>query len=142
VYVDGVIPEDGVPGWNGFPAQRQKDMLAGAEKLGGLRIPAPDPALWGVTGEDDAAWLRACCSPHPVKTMLDAPRLTDAWKSVPTKHYILACAHPNPRFEAHYKWAQGQAGWTSEMMFGGHDLMVTQANELSAALQRVATKHP
>ena len=139
VYVDALIPEDGVPGWNGFPVQRQKDMLAGAEQLGGLRIPPPDPSLWGVTSPDDVAWLRACCAPHPIKTMFDAPRLTQAWKAVPTKHYILAGANPNPRFEAHYQWAQAQAGWTSEVIVGGHDLMVTQPGELSAALQRLAT---
>jgi pimeloyl-ACP methyl ester carboxylesterase len=139
VYVDALIPEDGVPGWNGFPEQRQRDLLAGAEQLGGLRIPPPDPALWGVTSPDDVAWLRACCAPHPIKTMFDAPRLTQAWTVVPTKHYILAGAHPNPRFEAHYQWAQAQAGWTSEVIVGGHDLMVTQPDELSAALQRVAT---
>jgi pimeloyl-ACP methyl ester carboxylesterase len=141
VYVDAVIPEDGVPGWHGFPEQRQQDMLAEAKKLGGLRIPAPDPALWGVTNEDDAAWLRACCSPHPIKTMHDAPQLTHAWQTVPKKHYILAGAHRNPRFEAHYKWAQDQAGWTCEVIAGGHDLMVTHPNELAAALQRVATMH-
>jgi pimeloyl-ACP methyl ester carboxylesterase len=139
VYVDALIPEDGVPGWNGFPEQRQRDLLAGAEQLGGLRIHPPDPALWGVTSPDDVAWLRACCTPHPIKTMFDAPRLTQAWMAVPTKHYILAGAHPNPRFEAHYQWAQVQAGWTSEVIVGGHDLMVTQPDELSAALQRVAT---
>jgi pimeloyl-ACP methyl ester carboxylesterase len=141
VYVDAVIPEDGVPGWNGFPEPRQLDMLAGAQKLGGLRIPAPDPALWGVTNAGDAAWLRACCSPHPIKTMLDAPQLTQAWQTVSTKHYILAGAHPNPRFKAHYSWVQDQAGWTSEVMDGGHDLMVTHPNELVVALQRVASMH-
>jgi len=141
VYVDAVIPEDSVPGWSGFPEQRQKDMRAGAEQLGGLRIPPPDPALWGVTSEEDAAWLRACCSPHPIKTMLDAPRLTQAWTAISTKHYILAGSRPNPRFEAHYTWVRTQAGWTSEVIAGGHDLMVTQPNELSAALQRIATLH-
>jgi pimeloyl-ACP methyl ester carboxylesterase len=139
VYVDALIPEDGVPGWNGFPEQRQKDLLAGAEQFGGLRIPPPDPSLWGVTSKDDVEWLRACCSPHPIKTMRDAPRLTQAWQAVPTKHYILAGAQPNPRFEAHYEWTQVQTGWTSEVIMGGHDLMVTRADELSAALHRVST---
>jgi pimeloyl-ACP methyl ester carboxylesterase len=141
VYVDAVIPENGVPGWNGFPEQRQQAMLAEAEKLGGLRIPAPDPAMWGVTDADDAAWLRACCSPHPLKTMRDAPQLTHAWQTVPRKHYILAGAHRNPRFEAHYKQVQGQTGWTCEVMDGGHDLMVTHPNKLVVALQRVAEMH-
>ena len=139
VYVDAVIPEDGVPGWDSFPDQRKKDMLAGAEKLGGLRVPPPDPAIWGVTNADDAAWLRACCSPHPIKSMYDAPRPTQAWQAVRIKHYILAGAHTNPRFLAHYTAVQNQSGWTSEVITGGHDLMVTEPKALSESLQRVAT---
>ena len=138
VYVDAVIPENGVPGWESFPDQRKKDMLLGAEKLGGLRVPPPDPAVWGVTNEDDAAWLRACCSPHPIKSMYDAPSLTQAWQAVGIKHYILAGAHMNPRFLAHYHAVQNQSGWTSEVIPGGHDLMITEPNVLSDALQRVA----
>jgi hypothetical protein len=71
--------------------------------------------------------------------MLDAPKLTQAWHTVSTKHYILAGSRINPRFEAHYSWAQGQAGWTCEIIDGSHDLMVTHPYELTAALQRVAS---
>jgi pimeloyl-ACP methyl ester carboxylesterase len=110
VYVDAVIPEHGVPGWDSFPDQRKKDMLAGAEKLGGLRVPPPDPAMWGVTNEEDAAWLRASCSPHPIKSMYDTPRLTQAWQAVRIKHYILAGVHANPRFLAHFHAVQTQTG--------------------------------
>lgn len=139
VYVDAVIPEDGVPGWDSFPDQRKKDMLAGAEKLDGLRVPPPDPAMWGVTNEEDAAWLRACCSPHPIKSMYDTPRLAQDWQAVRIKHYILAGAHANPRFLAHFNAVQTQSGWTSEVIAGGHDLMITEPNQLSEALQRVST---
>ncbi len=139
VYVDAVIPEDGVPGWDSFPEQRKREMLAGAQKLGGLRVPPPDPAMWGISNEDDAAWLRACCSAHPIKSMYDKPQLKQAWQAVGIKHYIVAGAHPNPRFLAHYHAVQNQPGWTSEVIAGGHDLMVTEPNALTAALQRVAT---
>lgn len=138
VYVDAVIPEQGVPGWAGFPDQRKADMLAGASALGGHRVPPPDPSLWGVAEAEDLAWLRACCTPHPLKTMHDLPQLGQAWRTVPTKHYILAGAQMNPRFCAHYKAAQSQSDWTTEVIDGGHDLMVTHPTELSMALERVA----
>ena len=138
VYVDGVIPETGVSGWLGFPEQRRSDMLAGAKKLGGGRIPPPDPSIWGVTEAQDVAWLRALCSPHPLKTMQDVPQLGQAWTHVRTKHYILAGMNNNPRFRAHYNTAQSQADWTTEVIDGGHDLMVTHPYELSTALNRVA----
>jgi hypothetical protein len=91
-----------------------------------------------VTEAEDLAWLRACCSPHPLKTMHDAPQLGQAWKSVPSKHYILAGAQMNPRFLAHYKSAKSQPDWTTEVIDGGHDLMVTHPNELGTALDRIA----
>ncbi len=138
VYVDGVIPEDGVSGWMAFPEQRRSDMLAGAKKLGGQRIPSPDPSIWGVTEAQDVAWLRALCSPHPLKTMLDVPQLGQAWTRVRIKHYILAGMNNNPRFRSHFNSAQSQDDWTTEVIDGGHDLMVTHSNELSNALDRVA----
>lgn len=138
VYVDAIIPEDGLPGWDGFTEQRKADMLAGARSLGGHRVPPPDPSVWGVTQAEDLAWLRACCTPHPLKTMHDAPQLGQAWKSVPAKHYILAGAQMNPRFLAHYNSAQSQSDWTTEVIDGGHDLMVTHPAELSMALDRIA----
>jgi pimeloyl-ACP methyl ester carboxylesterase len=138
VYVDAIIPENGLPDWDGFTEQRKADMLAGARTLGGHRVPPPDPSVWGVTAAEDLAWLRACCSPHPLKTMHDAPELGQAWKSVPSKHYILAGGQPNPRFLAHYHAAESQSDWTTEVIDGGHDLMVTHPNELSTALDRIA----
>ncbi len=140
VYVDAIIPEDGVPGWDGFPEHRKADMLAEAKHLGGQFVPPPDPSIWGITEAEDVAWLRACCSPHPIKTMHDVPRLQQVWKSVRSKHYILAGAQINPRFLAYYNSAQSQPDWTTEVINGSHDLMVTHPIELSLALDRVASK--
>jgi hypothetical protein len=70
--------------------------------------------------------------------MHDLPQLGQAWRTVPTKHYILAGAQMNPRFSAHYKAAQSQSDWTTEVIAGGHDLMVTHPIELSMALDRIA----
>lgn len=137
VYVDAIIPQDGVPGWLGFPEQRRQAMLQGAESLGGHRVPPPDPSVWGVTQVEDVDWLRSCCSPHPLKTMHDVPRFGQHWLSVPIKHYVLAGAQMNPRFVEHFDWAKQQADWSTEVIDGGHDLMVTHSKELSDALERI-----
>jgi hypothetical protein len=138
VYIDAIIPENGVSGWDGFPAQRKTEMLAGAQSLGGQRVPPPDPSIWGVKDADDMAWLRACCTPHPLKTMHDRPRLGSAWQSVRVKHYVLAGGQANPRFQAYYDAVKCQPDWTTEVIAGGHDLMVTHPNEVRQALDRVA----
>jgi pimeloyl-ACP methyl ester carboxylesterase len=138
VYVDAVIPQAGVPGWEGFPPERQKQMLQGAEALGGWRVPPPDPTAWGIENEADLQWLRACCSPHPIKTMRDVPQIRGAWQSVRTKHYILAGAKPNPRFVAHHHAVSTQTDWSTETIMGSHDLMVTHPSELANSLEKIA----
>jgi pimeloyl-ACP methyl ester carboxylesterase len=65
VYVDAVIPENGVAGWDGFSEQRQKAMLESAAIFGGERVPPPDPSIWGITEPADLEWARTCCTPHP-----------------------------------------------------------------------------
>lgn len=140
VYVDAIIPEHGVPGWDGFPEQRRIDMQLGAQTLGGHRVPAPDPSVWGITADEDLAWLRACCTPHPLKTMHDVPNLGQAWKRVPTKHYILAGKHINPRFQAYFDAVKGEPDWTTEIIEGSHDLMVTHSQQLSVALNHISEK--
>lgn len=138
VYVDAIIPEDQVSSWNHFPPERKESMLSGAAQWGGLRVPPPDPAVWGITNEQDRAWLQACCTPHPLKTMQDAPHVSQAWQAVRRKHYVLAGTHGHPRFVHHHQSVQGQAGWTTEVIAGGHELMVTHPQELATSLQRVA----
>lgn len=138
VYVDAVIPENGVAGWDGFPEERQQAMLAGAARLGGMRVPPPDPSAWGITAPDDLEWVRTCCTPHPIKTMYDLPRLGRSWQTVARKHYILAGAHGNPRFISHHAALMQHPDWTTLVIDGGHDLMVTEPARLSDALLQVA----
>jgi pimeloyl-ACP methyl ester carboxylesterase len=140
VYVDAVIPESGVPGWVGFPSERREQMLNGAQTLGGWRVPPPDPSIWGINNEADLRWLRQCCSPHPIKTMRDAPQLTGTWQSIRTKHYILAGAQPNPRFVTHHHAVSKQADWSTETIMGGHDLMITHSVELADSLGQIAQR--
>lgn len=139
VYVDALVPEHGQRGWDGFPPERQVAMRQGAQTLDGLRVPAPDPRLWGITDPADLAWARACVTPHPIKTMFDEPVVTGRWRDVPRKHYVLAGAHRNPRFVAHHAAAAGDSAWTTAVIDGPHDLMVTHPDALARELLAAAS---
>lgn len=137
-YVDAIIPEHGQRGWDGFAPERQQAMQRAAAALGGTRVPPPDPASWGITDPADLAWVRACVTPHPIKTMFDAPLISGRWRNVQRKHYVLAGAHRGPRFVAHHGAVSNQPGWTTAVIDGGHDLMVTHPAALAHELLNAA----
>ena len=135
IYLDAVIPTDGVPGWQGFPPERQAAMLAGAQGLDGLRVPPPDPAIWGfVRGTPAHQDLQQRLTPHPLKTMMDVPRLSGRWQSVPRKHYLLAAGPPVSRFSNVHAALTKEPGWTTAVVTGGHEMMWTHPRELAATL--------
>ncbi len=131
VYLDAVIPTDGVPGWQGFPPERQAQMLAGAERWGGLQVPPPDPSIWGF-GPDSAdhRFLQQRLTPHPLKTMMDIPRITGRWKQVVIKCYLLAGGPPPSRFAHHHAACQEEPGWVTAVVPGGHEMMWTHPQQL------------
>jgi pimeloyl-ACP methyl ester carboxylesterase len=135
VYVDAVIPTDGVAGWHGFPPERQAQMLSGARRLGGLLVPPPDPSIWGFAPDSPVhRELRERLTPHPLKTMMDIPRITGRWRQVRHKCYLLAAGPPASRFAHHHAEVAGQPDWTAAVVPGGHEAMWTHPHELATAL--------
>lgn len=135
IYLDAVIPIDGVPGMESFPPERQAAMRAGAQTLGGLRVPPPDPSIWGFEpGTPEHRQLQERLTPHPLKVMTEAPNISGRWLSVPHKHYLLAAGPPASRFaDLHAQRARDPA-WTTGLVTGGHEMMWTHPRELAAAL--------
>jgi pimeloyl-ACP methyl ester carboxylesterase len=143
IYLDAVIPTNGVPGWQGFPRERQEAMLASAQGLDGLRVPPPDPALWGfVPGTPAHQELQRRLTPHPIKTMMDAPRISGRWQSVPRKNYLLAAGPPPSRFSDLHAALAHEPGWTTALVTGGHEMMWTHPHELAAALLSIINASP
>jgi pimeloyl-ACP methyl ester carboxylesterase len=143
VYLDAVIPTDGIPDWQGFPLERQAAMLAGARSLDGLRVPPPDPALWGLEpGTPAHQELQQRLTPHPIKTMMDVPRLSGRWQSVRCKHYLLAAGPPKSRFSDVHAALTQQPGWKTALVTGGHEAMWTHPDELAASLRPMLDGNP
>ena len=69
VYLDALVLENGQTSFGRLPddvvAERKK--LA-AESSGGVSLPPPTPASFGVTDPADAAWLNERLTPHPFGT--------------------------------------------------------------------------
>ncbi|KNZ31518.1 MAG: hypothetical protein AD742_16065 [Methylibium sp. NZG] len=140
IYLDAVIPVDGVAGLAGFPPERQAAMLAGAQAQGGLGVPPPDPSIWGFdSGTPEHRYLQQRLTPHPLKAMTDAPRISGRWLSVPRKHYLLAAGPPASRFARLHAERAGDPAWTTGLVAGGHEMMWTHPQELSAALLALAS---
>jgi hypothetical protein len=111
-------------------------MLAGAASLDGHRVPPPDPSIWGFErGTPEHRQLQQRLTPHPLKTMMDAPRIAGHWQRVRTKCYLLAAGPPPSRFAHHHASVAAQAGWTTTVVPGGHEMMWTHPEELAASLR-------
>jgi pimeloyl-ACP methyl ester carboxylesterase len=135
VYLDAPIPADGVPDWEGFPSERRQAMLAGARTLDGLRVPPPDPSIWGLEpGTAAHRELRERLTPHPIRTMTDVPRLAGHWRRVERKCHLLAAGPPPSRFRALHDSLSAEPGWRTSTVPGGHEMMWTHPRELAAAL--------
>jgi pimeloyl-ACP methyl ester carboxylesterase len=142
VYLDALIPSDGVPDWHFFAPERQAQMLAGAESLGGLQVPPPDPSIWGFEPDSpDHAYLKQRLTPHPLKTMMDLPRITGRWKQVGTKCYLLASGPPPSRFAHLHAAVAAEPGWMTAVVPGGHEMMWTHPEDLLRALSACIACH-
>ena len=138
IYVDAVIPEHGRPGLLGFPPERQAAMLAGAAQMDGLRVPPPDPTIWGFApGSPEHDELRQRLTPHPLKTMKDAPTLSGQWRRVARKHYLLAAGPPASRFAPVCEALRSESDWTTAQVPGSHEMMWTHPQALADALLAV-----
>ena len=135
VFLDGVVLEDGECALDHLPpglaAQRRRDAVRTSH---GLTIPPPPPEAFGVTDENDAAWLRRRLTPQPLATYTDALHLSAPLGNGVAKTYI-ACTNPGyaPLRISHDR-ALAQPGWHWQELPTGHDAMITAPNAVAAVL--------
>jgi pimeloyl-ACP methyl ester carboxylesterase len=139
LYIDAMIPEDGRCDWDAFPAARRDSMLAAAATLGGTRVPVPDFAVWRVTEPSHRDWLRQCCTPHPLRPIQEAPRVSGRWLTVARKHYVLAAHEPDPRFLALHRRLSADPTWVTHSIDGGHELMLSHPGTVADLIHQAAS---
>jgi pimeloyl-ACP methyl ester carboxylesterase len=136
VYLDAFVPEDGKSLGDYQPSEffqmfRDKTRAEGA----GFKLPCViPPEAFGITNEQDLAWLRPRLRPHPFQTKLDAIRLTNPSSAHIPRTYIY-CNNPAVGvFDQFANRFKHDPAWRYAELATGHDAMVTAADDLAALL--------
>lgn len=109
-----------------------------AESSGGLAIPAPPAAYFGVTDPDQAVWLESRLTPHPLSTFT-SPLHFDHPYGAGRPVTFVACTDPVFRETARYaEQARHTPGWGYREIATGHDAMVSAPGELAELLDSIA----
>jgi len=139
VYVDAVIPNPGESWSSTHAAATREARLAAAQASADYSFPAPDPAVYGLQG-DDHAWVARRQVPHPGHTYL-APLAFDPRRVASVPRTFVDCIDPplatidasrrrvrDPGFWGG-AWASGGGARCVELRTG-HDPMISDVQEL------------
>jgi pimeloyl-ACP methyl ester carboxylesterase len=141
VYVDAVVPAPGESWSSGHAAATRAARIAAAENSPDYSIPPPDPAVYGLSGEDHA-WAARRQTPHPGHTY-QAPLTFDPARVAAVPRTFVDCIRPAlPTIaisrervrDAGFWWSTGGNHAIVELATG-HDPMISSATELTNLLR-------
>lgn len=133
VYVDAVVPEPGESWSSQHPAEVIQTRLAAAQESGGVAIPPPDAAVFGLEGAD-REWVNRRQTPQPVAvyqdTLMFDPGIV---KSLPRT--FIDCVEPALAVLAVMRRrVRTMPGWRVVELATGHDPMVSEPEKLTEVL--------
>ncbi len=135
VYVDAGLPEDGKSAFDQMaPEVRAARLEAARVFSGGLSMPPPTAAAFGVLDAAETAWVERHLTPHPTATFALPIKLTHPLGNGVPATYI-RCTDPgyaNTLKGAQY--AQSRPDWQYLEIRTGHDAMISAPAELAAML--------
>ena len=119
VLQSGKSPFDSLPPEAAAERRRQAQATSG-----GLSIPSPAPAAFGVTDPLDAAWLTAKCTAHPLSAYASPLHFEgEIFAGLPVT-YVAVTPHYASTVSAR-DYARSRADWRYIEVEAGHDAMVT-----------------
>jgi pimeloyl-ACP methyl ester carboxylesterase len=134
VYLDAVILENGESVFSKLP----KDVVeartkAAQETSGGLSIPPPPPAAFGISAAEQVRFVQSRFTPHPFNTFTSPLRLANkVGNGVPATYIV--CTDPIYQpLESSRNWIKA-AGWKAVEIKAGHDAMVIAPDRLADML--------
>ena len=135
VLLDGLVVEPGEPGFAGLPPESASARIAAAEaSSGGLAIPPPGGAAFGLTEPEDIAWVDRRLTPHPLRTYAEPFDLRSPLGAGRPVTYV-CCTDPLYPTLAGGRAIARREGWTWRELPTGHDAMIS-APEMTADLLR------
>lgn len=139
VYLDALVPQPGEMLREVFSPDGIDELDARAWEFGhGWRVPPFTPAVFGVTAEDDVAWMQPRLTDQPWRRSLKdpLPLLTTPGAAALPRTFIF-CVSPR-REDRFADRARTEVGWRYRELATGHDAMVTAPEELAALLLELA----
>ncbi|HLS57791.1 MAG TPA: alpha/beta fold hydrolase [Zeimonas sp.] len=137
VYLDALIVENGQSPFSVVPPEIAAARREEARMFsGGISLPVPAPALFGVTDPADVAWLEANCTPHPLSTYESVLTLRGPVGNGLPATYVAVRPHYAPTAAAR-AFARKQANWRYMEIDAGHDAMVTSPQAVLDILRGV-----
>jgi pimeloyl-ACP methyl ester carboxylesterase len=137
VYLDGVMARDGKAALDFFPegVRAAWRALVDADGDGWLLPPPADLTGFGVTAEEDAAWVHSKLVPQPFKTFTQPLRLTNiAGFGGPKTHIACVDAPAAGWRDAMIERVRAEHGWRYRELATGHDAMITAPSQLADLL--------
>jgi len=145
VYLDGTMPGDGQAALDFFPPEWRAARQALVDAEGdGWRLPPPtDLTGWGITADDDVAWVRPRLAPQPFKTFTQPLRLTNTEPFPGRKAFIVCVAAPQAGWrDEMIARVRTERGWDYHELAAGHDAMITAPAQLADLLLEIAHGAP
>jgi pimeloyl-ACP methyl ester carboxylesterase len=133
-YLDAFIPEDGQSLFDiNIPANTQR-FLDHAGRTGGLSVPAPSAAYFGVNAAD-APTVDELATPHPLGCFTEKLKLSGAYRSVKKHLYVHGTVLPRESpFKRFYEQARNN-GWSAHALACGHDVMLDMPEQTAELLE-------
>lgn len=140
VYLDAFVPEDGKSLCDYQPPEITDMFRETTRTQGdGFKLPCFIPAeAFGVTNEEDLAWVRPRLNPHPLKTKLDKIELKNP-KAAKLPRTFIYCNDPavGP-FGQFAERIRDDDSWQYRELPTGHDAMITKPEQLADLLLEIA----
>jgi pimeloyl-ACP methyl ester carboxylesterase len=138
VYLDAYLPLEGeneIVLWPPEQQERYRADLASGRKL--RQIPLP---LLGITDPKLSEWVQERLTPHPYSTYEDPPAPATPESAALPRTYVHCTLGPFATWTAPFVVRARKFGWAVYTLAAGHDVMITQPNELADILLRIAGK--
>jgi pimeloyl-ACP methyl ester carboxylesterase len=133
-YLDAFVPEEGQSLFDiNIPANTQR-FIDSAGANGGLSVPAPSAAYFGVNAAD-AAIVDALATPFPLGCFTEKLKLTGAYRAVQKHLYEHGTVLPRESpFRPFYERAVA-AGWSAHALACGHHVMLDEPERTAELLE-------
>jgi len=136
VYLDAVVPHPG-ESWSSGHAEETRVARRAAIAANGGALPAPDPAIFGLAG-DDAAWVARRQTPQP-GAVYDTPLSFDPARIAALPRTFISCTAPAlATIDSSRARARAECGWDFVELATGHDPMISMPGPLLQVLLRLA----